>query len=90
MRKRLAAEKGHHEQDSSATKVRKSSREQKPENIGRAIDPATGKHLFEKFSYPTFYVSDTHHLALKDVNSKSEFIVLPNKPEPSHVSKKHL
>jgi hypothetical protein len=77
MRKRLAGEK------TSEKKEKKLAHDCKEDdcdkaNAGRAIDPLTGKFLFDKFSYPTYYISDTHHLALKNKNSKSEFIVMPN------------
>lgn len=41
-------------------------------------DPVTGKYLFEMFSYPTYYVSDTHHLALQNKSSTTDFTVVPN------------
>ena len=47
-------------------------------NVGRALDPFTGKQVRESFSYPTYYVSDTHHLALRDKDNKHDFVVLPN------------
>lgn len=48
-------------------------------NLGRVKDEETGQYFFQSFSYPTYYCTDTHHLMLSKKDSKSDFIVLPNK-----------
>jgi hypothetical protein len=47
-------------------------------NIGRKINPETGEFLYKQFGYPTYYVSDTHHLVLANKVNQSEFSINPN------------
>ena len=53
--------------------------QQDQDNLGRVKDEETGKYFFQNFSYPTCYCTDTHHLMLSKKDSKSDFVVLPNK-----------